>query len=118
LETKPIPTETATVLFAYEKNQEDEISIEGGEIVLVMEKNDNQWWKIQNNDGSVGFVPGNYLQMNDPWTVQEDVSSSNPFLVDPADSKPTQSFDGPNPFFLSVAGPNASGRSSAQNNTK
>jgi peroxin-13 len=40
-----------------------ELSLRKGDIVAVLQKLDGGWWKARKRDGSVGFVPGNYLDI-------------------------------------------------------
>jgi len=40
-----------------------EIPLKQGEIVAILQKLDGGWWRGRKRDGSMGFVPGNYLDI-------------------------------------------------------
>jgi hypothetical protein len=55
-------------LYDYEARTEDELSIRQDNVLYVIEKEDNDWWKAElkqmNGDeqGPVGLVPADYLE--------------------------------------------------------
>ena len=49
------------VLFDYQQRRDDEISINAGEYASVVEKTDENWWKVQNDFGKIGYVPASFL---------------------------------------------------------
>lgn len=61
-ETKPV--EKAIVRYSYSAENEDELSLDEGEIVIVLEKEleDNGWWKGELN-GKVGVFPDNFVEL-------------------------------------------------------
>jgi len=40
-----------------------EMPLKKGEIVAVLNKGEGGWWRGRKRDGSIGFVPGNYLDI-------------------------------------------------------
>uniref|UniRef100_A0A4W4GDK1 Proline-serine-threonine phosphatase interacting protein 1b n=1 Tax=Electrophorus electricus TaxID=8005 RepID=A0A4W4GDK1_ELEEL len=48
------------VLYAYEAQDSDELSITCGEIVMITEQGDDGWWTARKGD-LIGLVPGTYL---------------------------------------------------------
>lgn len=40
-----------------------EISLKKGDIVAILQKLDSGWWRGRKRDGTVGFVPANYLDI-------------------------------------------------------
>ena len=40
-----------------------EMSLKKGDIVAILQKLDGGWWRGRKRDGSIGFVPGNYLDI-------------------------------------------------------
>jgi len=64
-------------LFAYSPQSSDELQIEEDDLLYVLEKGDDDWWKVKkkvpgDDDGPVGLVPQNYL---------EQVAPNKPFLL-------------------------------------
>jgi streptogramin lyase len=56
-------TVSATVLFNYTANDNDELSVQKGEKLTVLETYDDGWWMVQGND-SIGLLPSNYLEVH------------------------------------------------------
>jgi hypothetical protein len=57
----------ARAIFAYTAASADELNIEEGDILYVLEKGDDDWWKTKkkidgDDDGPSGLVPRNYLE--------------------------------------------------------
>jgi actin cytoskeleton-regulatory complex protein SLA1 len=58
--------ETATALYDFAADGEDELSVKEGERLLVLERDGDEWWKCQNTDGVEGVVPASYLEVSKP----------------------------------------------------
>ncbi|KJH47369.1 SH3 domain protein [Dictyocaulus viviparus] len=58
---------TATAIFDYEARQSDELSFRVGDIIVIVEKKDSDWWAGHKIDSPNvrGLFPANYVQMRD-----------------------------------------------------
>ena len=59
--------DVARAIFAYSPASNDELSIEEDDLLYVLEKGEDDWWKVKkkvpgDDDGPVGLVPRNYLE--------------------------------------------------------
>ncbi|KAK7029799.1 osmosensor protein [Favolaschia claudopus] len=52
----------AMALYPYTADDPTEISLNQGEILYIVEKQD-EWWQARNSKGSVGLAPSNYFQL-------------------------------------------------------
>jgi len=53
----------ATAIFQFTKTRSDELSIQLGESLTVLDSKDiSGWWKVRNSQGELGMVPHNYLK--------------------------------------------------------
>ena len=62
--TESKPVEKATVRYSYAAENEDELSLEEGETVVVLDKDleDDGWWKGELR-GKVGVFPNNFVEL-------------------------------------------------------
>jgi actin cytoskeleton-regulatory complex protein SLA1 len=57
----------ARAIYAYTAASADELNIEDNDLLYVLEKGEDDWWKVKkkitgDDDGPVGLVPQNYLE--------------------------------------------------------
>eukprot|EP00960_Hanusia_phi_P050067 759977-Hanusia_phi.AAC.4 len=57
------PGTVATALYRYEAQEDDELSISTEETLHVISKHDDGWLLVQNQSGSIGVIPGNYVKL-------------------------------------------------------
>ncbi|KAJ9096055.1 hypothetical protein QFC21_005420 [Naganishia friedmannii] len=55
---------TATALYDFEAQGEDELSIIEGEILNVIDKSNEDWWTVKDPRGNQGVVPAQYVELN------------------------------------------------------
>lgn len=56
---------SALVLYAFDGEAEDELSIAEGERLTVLDSSADDWWKVRKADGSEGVVPASYIEFDD-----------------------------------------------------
>jgi len=54
--------EVVTAAWAYEAQEENELSFDAGEQITVTAKIDEGWWTGTNSKGESGMFPANYIQ--------------------------------------------------------
>ncbi|KAG0211949.1 actin organization and endocytosis protein, partial [Mortierella sp. NVP41] len=66
IEGQPLPEELpigkAKVLYSYAGQSAEELSVEVGEAVDIMDKPDPLWWRARNGQGDTGMLPSTYLE--------------------------------------------------------
>ncbi|CAK8675641.1 unnamed protein product [Clavelina lepadiformis] len=61
----PILLEQYRAIADYTRNQPKELSVVSGQVVEVIEKHENGWWFVNDEEGERGWVPGVYLEKKD-----------------------------------------------------
>jgi hypothetical protein len=67
---------SATVLYDFDAQGEDELSVQENESVVIMDKENDEWWTVRNASGQEGVVPAQYVQLEDgtaPVQLAEEV---------------------------------------------
>ncbi|KAJ1733298.1 cytoskeletal protein binding protein, partial [Coemansia sp. Benny D160-2] len=61
----PVSGEFANVLYDFSSEDPEELTVSEGDRVLVIEKPDEEWWKVQLHPphGSIGLVPAAYVEI-------------------------------------------------------
>lgn len=57
-----VPIAKAKVLYAYAGQSDEELSVESGDVVEVMDKPDPLWWRARDAHGNSGMIPAAYLE--------------------------------------------------------
>lgn len=76
---------TATALYDFEAQGEDELPIAEGEILTVIDKSNDDWWTVKNSRGKQGVVPAQYVELNTIDAAQAAVTG-RPVESDPEDN--------------------------------
>ena len=74
----------ARAIYDYDGREEDELTIQTGELLQVIARHDDGWFLVQNGNGSFGVVPGNYLQ------IVDNALSPQPVLLNGNDTERTE----------------------------
>lgn len=56
--------EPAVALYEFQGSSPDELSVQEGERLWVIEKEGEEWWKCRNEEGLEGVVPASYLEVS------------------------------------------------------
>ena len=56
---------SATVLYDFDAQGDDELTVKEDEVVTVVEQENDEWWTVRNSAGKEGVVPAQYVQLND-----------------------------------------------------
>lgn len=62
----PVSTTSASALYDFTADGEDELSVTEGERLTILEKDGDEWWKCRNSKGQEGVVPASYLEVSSP----------------------------------------------------
>jgi hypothetical protein len=55
--------DTAVVLYEFQADGDDELTVAEDEVLTVLERDGNEWWKCRNARGAEGVVPASYLEL-------------------------------------------------------
>jgi hypothetical protein len=72
-----------TAVYKYSATQESELSLEVGDVIWILEKSNDIWWKARNYYGIVGYAPVSYLQEetdSQPTSVKANMDTLPPPL--------------------------------------
>ena len=54
----------AVVLYDFSADGEDELTVHEGETLVVLERDNDEWWKCRNASGTEGVVPASYVEVS------------------------------------------------------
>ncbi|PWZ03492.1 hypothetical protein BCV70DRAFT_155088 [Testicularia cyperi] len=57
--------EHAIALYDFEAQGDDELSVAENEHLVILEKENDEWWKVRNDSGQEGVVPASYVEASD-----------------------------------------------------
>ena len=58
-----IQATVAVALYDFTADGDDELSVKEGEVLTILEKDGDEWWKCRNSKGKSGVVPASYLEV-------------------------------------------------------
>jgi hypothetical protein len=56
-------TQSAVVLYDFDAQGDDELSVQEGESLTVVDKENEEWWTVRNAQGKEGVVPAQYIEL-------------------------------------------------------
>lgn len=57
--------ECCTVLYDFSADGDDELSVQEGDRLVVLEKDGDEWWKVRDSMGHEGVVPASYVELDE-----------------------------------------------------
>ena len=51
------------VLYDFQAADENDLDVYRGEVVTVLNRDDNDWWWVMRVDGAEGFIPSSYVSV-------------------------------------------------------
>nr|XP_036857143.1 SH3 and PX domain-containing protein 2A isoform X2 [Manis javanica] len=73
--TEPMILEQYVVVSNYKKQENSELSLQAGEVVDVIEKNESGWWFVSTSEEQ-GWVPATYLEAQNGTRDDSDINTS------------------------------------------
>ncbi|XP_028937188.1 SH3 and PX domain-containing protein 2A isoform X2 [Ornithorhynchus anatinus] len=73
--SEPMILEQYVVVSNYEKQENSELSLQAGEVVDVIEKNESGWWFVSTSEEQ-GWVPATYLESQNGTRDDSDINTS------------------------------------------
>ncbi|CAO2585785.1 SH3 and PX domain-containing protein 2A [Lemmus lemmus] len=72
---EPMILEQYVVVSNYKKQENSELSLQAGEVVDVIEKNESGWWFVSTSEEQ-GWVPATYLEAQNGTRDDSDINTS------------------------------------------
>jgi hypothetical protein len=85
----------AKVLYFYQANEEDELTVQSGAIVNIINMDEQGWWQCE-YDGDIGMLPSNYLRV-----LGDEDSLENRQQREPSDGGNDNELGSPKPYPIS-----------------
>jgi hypothetical protein len=63
--SSPNGIQSATVLYDFDAQGDDELTVKENEMVTIVDKENDEWWLVRNSAGQEGVVPAQYVQLDD-----------------------------------------------------
>lgn len=77
----------ARVLYPYASTQSDELILRKNEVIEILEKTEEDWWRCRNTSGDEGMAPLNYLEvlsLPPGWVAATDKESGDEYYFNAA----------------------------------
>jgi len=91
---KTAPREKFIAKYDFQGNDQEDLPFTKGEILTILQKDEEQWWTAKDSKGKVGLVPRPYIQKYDPEVekrLKEHGHNIQPEYKDPTEIKPSHS---------------------------
>lgn len=75
---RPAPREKYVGKYDFAGRDPEDLAFKKGEVLTILQKDEDQWWTAKNNDGQTGSVPVPYLQKYDADQHQTTRKSNAP----------------------------------------
>ncbi|GEQ66882.1 hypothetical protein JCM33374_g545 [Metschnikowia sp. JCM 33374] len=73
IQSREISNVSAVAQYDYEKDEDNEVSFEEGDVIVDIEFVDEDWWSGKNSrTGVTGVFPGSYVTLEEPSIAQTD----------------------------------------------
>lgn len=68
---RPAPRETYIAKFNFNGRDPEDLPFQKRDILLILQKDEDQWWTAKNEDGRIGQVPVPYIEKYDPLLEEQ-----------------------------------------------
>ncbi|WVN87949.1 uncharacterized protein L203_103146 [Cryptococcus depauperatus CBS 7841] len=63
-------SETATVLYDFDAAGDDELTVKENDVVIIVDKENDEWWLVKDSKGYQGVIPAAYVQLGDAGAME------------------------------------------------
>lgn len=85
---RPAPREKYMAKYDFPGRDPEDLPFKKGEVLTILQKDEDQWWTARNGQGSTGLVPVPYIEKYDPDRVLQDSRPVPPMPQPQPDSDP------------------------------
>ncbi|OAL74953.1 actin polymerization protein Bzz1 [Trichophyton violaceum] len=109
--TKENPTEPGgKMVYAYQANGEDEITVDEGQDVVVVEPDDGSGWMRVRANGQTGLVPASYVELSPTPAASPNPNGSGSAATDNDNGRPESTYSASSASLASSTNPATAGK--------